>query len=239
MAQPTKALVRFDELRPKIHDSIIDALKNRMGFEHATPVQSASIPLFCNNKDVYVEACTGSGKTLAFLIPILEMLLKLDSPLGKRDIGAIVIAPTRELANQIFTVGERLMLSEDSNASPVFPFSLLLAVGGTNVAEERRKYEQNGGNIVIGTPGRLEDLICHQRQFPTSRVEVLVMDEADRLLDMGFENAVNNILGRLPKQRRTGLFSATQTEEVKQLVRAGLRNPVRVAVKVETKKDDK
>ena len=99
------------------------------------------------------------------------------------------------------------------------------------------RYEEDGGNVIVATPGRLEDMLRRVPALPAfcKALELLVLDEADRLLDLGFTASINTILAYLPKQRRTGLFSATQTKEVEALVRAGLRNPVRVAVRVESK----
>ncbi|KGL89387.1 ATP-dependent RNA helicase DDX55, partial [Charadrius vociferus] len=191
--------------------------------------QSATIPLFMNNKDVAAEAVTGSGKTLAFVIPILEILLRREEKLKKMQVGAIIITPTRELAIQIDEVL--------SCFTKHFPrFSQILLIGGRNPMEDVEKFKEHGGNIIVATPGRLEDLFRRKADgldlaSCVKSLDVLVLDEADRLLDMGFEASLNAILDFLPKQRRTGLFSATQTQEVENLVRAGLRNPVRISVK--------
>ncbi|XP_039360858.1 ATP-dependent RNA helicase DDX55 isoform X2 [Mauremys reevesii] len=190
---------------------------------------SATIPLFMNNKDVAAEAVTGSGKTLAFVIPILEILLRREEKLKKMQVGAIVITPTRELAVQIDEV-----LSHFTKHFP--QFRQILLIGGRNPVEDIEKFKEHGGNIIIATPGRLEDMFRRKADgldlaSCVKSLDVLVLDEADRLLDMGFEASLNTILDFLPKQRRTGLFSATQTQEVENLVRAGLRNPVRIAVK--------
>uniref|UniRef100_A0A8C0G327 ATP-dependent RNA helicase n=1 Tax=Bubo bubo TaxID=30461 RepID=A0A8C0G327_BUBBB len=191
--------------------------------------QSATIPLFLSNKDVAAEAVTGSGKTLAFVIPILEILLRREEKLKKMQVGAIIITPTRELAIQIDEVL--------SHFTKHFPrFSQILLIGGRNPMEDVEKFKEHGGNIIVATPGRLEDLFRRKADgldlaSCVKSLDVLVLDEADRLLDMGFEASLNAILDFLPKQRRTGLFSATQTQEVENLVRAGLRNPVRISVK--------
>ncbi|XP_030439397.1 ATP-dependent RNA helicase DDX55 isoform X3 [Gopherus evgoodei] len=145
------------------------------------------------------------------------------------QVGAIVITPTRELAVQIDEV-----LSHFTKHFP--QFSQILLIGGRNPVEDIEKFKEHGGNIVIATPGRLEDMFRRKADgldlaSCVKSLDVLVLDEADRLLDMGFEASLNTILDFLPKQRRTGLFSATQTQEVENLVRAGLRNPVRIAVK--------
>ncbi|WIA41645.1 hypothetical protein OEZ86_009001 [Tetradesmus obliquus] len=201
---------------------VIDSL----GFKTATPVQEATIPLFCGNKDVAVDASTGSGKTLAFVIPVIEKLRRLDEKLKPHQLGAVIVSPTRELAKQIHAVAAPFVAS-------VPWLSSLLLVGGTDPAEDVAAFKAAGGNILVGTPGRLHDVMKRLgTALDTRKLEVLVLDEADRLLDMGFRVQLDAIMARLPKQRRTGLFSATQTEAVEALARAGLRNPVKVAVAV-------
>uniref|UniRef100_A0A8C2ZU77 ATP-dependent RNA helicase n=1 Tax=Cyclopterus lumpus TaxID=8103 RepID=A0A8C2ZU77_CYCLU len=212
----------------KLTDGILQTL-HEVNFTHMTPVQSACIPLFMSNKDVAAEAVTGSGKTLAFVIPIIELLLRREEKLKKMQVGALVITPTRELALQI---SEVMALFTQK-----FPqFTQILLIGGTNPIDDVDKFKDKGANIVIATPGRLEDMFRRKAEgldlaSAVKSLDVLVLDEADRLLEMGFEASLNTILGHLPKQRRTGLFSATQTQELEKLVRAGLRNPVRIAVK--------
>ncbi|XP_067015394.2 ATP-dependent RNA helicase DDX55 [Anabrus simplex] len=206
-----------------------------LGFRNSTPVQAACIPLLLKNKDVAAEAVTGSGKTLAFLIPLLELLLKREEPLKSHEVGGIIISPTRELATQTSQVLAQFLKNIGS-------ISQLLLVGGSSVASDVNRWNNNGGNILIATPGRLEDLLTRKYDInlpaAVKSLELLVLDEADRLLDMGFEKAITTILQYLPRQRRTGLFSATQTKEVQQLVRAGLRNPVVVTVKEKGEHDD-
>ncbi|XP_056390336.1 ATP-dependent RNA helicase DDX55 isoform X2 [Hyla sarda] len=218
----------WDSLPEKLNDKIRETLRE-LGFSHMTPVQAATIPLFMNNKDIAAEAITGSGKTLAFVIPLLEILLRREGKLKKQQIGAIIITPTRELAIQIDEV-----LSCFTKHFP--QFCQILLIGGSNPVEDVKKFKEHGGNIIVATPGRLEDMFRRQADgldlvSAVKTLDVLILDEADRLLDLGFEASINTILGFLPKQRRTGLFSATQTQEVENLVRAGLRNPVRIAVK--------
>uniref|UniRef100_A0A2K6NPN9 ATP-dependent RNA helicase n=1 Tax=Rhinopithecus roxellana TaxID=61622 RepID=A0A2K6NPN9_RHIRO len=218
----------WESLPVSLHPRVLGALRE-LGFPYMTPVQSATIPLFMRNKDVAAEAVTGSGKTLAFVIPILEILLRREEKLKKSQVGAIIITPTRELAIQIDEV-----LSHFTKHFP--QFSQILWIGGRNPGEDVERFKQQGGNIIVATPGRLEDMFRRKAEGLdlagcVRSLDVLVLDEADRLLDMGFEASINTILEFLPKQRRTGLFSATQTQEVENLVRAGLRNPVRVSVK--------
>lgn len=216
---------------PALSSPVLRAIDN-MGFKSMTPVQSACIPLFMSHKDVVAEAVTGSGKTLAFVVPLLEILLRRERPLGKRDVGAIIVSPTRELATQTYEV-----LNEFREEIQIF--STLLTIGGGDPAIDLDKFREQGGNILVATPGRLEDMLNRSKRGDcgvnlagcVKELEVLVLDEADRLLDMGFKQTINTILSYLPKQRRTGLFSATQTSEIQALIRAGLRNPVRVTVR--------
>ncbi|XP_059478620.1 ATP-dependent RNA helicase DDX55 [Neocloeon triangulifer] len=216
----------WEKLDYKLSPPIVKHL-SELGFEKMTPVQAATIPLLLKNKDVAAEAVTGSGKTLAFVIPMLEMLLKRTVPLKKQECGAIIISPTRELATQTFEVLQGFL-------KHLPQFTSILLVGGCPVTKDVQAISKKGAHIVIATPGRLLDLMDRQLNSGllqgVKSLELLVLDEADRLLDMGFEVALNSILVRLPRQRRTGLFSATQTKEVQALVRAGLRNPVAVAV---------
>jgi len=216
---------RFAELRPALCAATLATLAAG-GFERATPVQAAVVPLLCTNKDVSVEACTGSGKTLAFVLPLVELLLRADAdaPLRRHEVAALVISPTRELARQTLDVAAPFL------AALAGPGALLL-VGGSDPAADVARFGAEGARVLVATPGRLQDVLQRCAALQLRRLELLVLDEADRLLSMGFSAALGAILARLPKQRRTGLFSATQTEEVEELARAGLRNPVRVTVR--------
>ncbi|PVD31316.1 hypothetical protein C0Q70_06728 [Pomacea canaliculata] len=218
----------WDSVASLLNTSTLNAVRE-LCFTQMTPVQAACIPHFLKNKDVAVEAVTGSGKTLAFVIPIIEILLRRETPLKKHEVGAIILTPTRELAFQISEVVTHFLKHFSQ-------FSALLIIGGSSPQQDIAKFVNNGGNILIATPGRLEDLFNRkQANFNMSAsvkaLEILVLDEADRLLEMGFEASINTVLGNLPKLRRTGLFSATQTDEVENLIRAGLRNPMRITVK--------
>lgn len=204
------------------------AVLARLGFSKPTPVQAACIPLFRGNKDVAVDACTGSGKTLAFVLPVVDKLRELETPLKRHQVGAMVVSPTRELAKQIMDVAAEFVAS-------VANLSAMLLVGGSDPAQDVARFKEGGGQVLIGTPGRLHDIMTRCAVMDTKALEVLVLDEADRLLDMGFQRQLDAIMAKLPKQRRTGLFSATQTEAVEALSRAGLRNPMRVQVAVASK----
>jgi len=221
----------FADLRPSLRPESLAALAAG-GFERSTPVQAATIPLLCSHKDVSVEACTGSGKTLAFVLPMVEILARARKELRRYEVGAVVVSPTRELARQIHEVATPFVktLARGGDASDAEDLSMLL-VGGTDVAKDVAKFAATSPLVLIATPGRLWDVMQRSRELDGKKCELLILDEADRLLGMGFMATLNNIISRLPKQRRTGLFSATQTEEVAELARAGLRNPVRVTVR--------
>lgn len=216
---------KFESLVPALSLEALAVVRS-MCFTVMTPVQATAIPLFLSNKDVCVEAVTGSGKTVAFGIPIYELLTRHKDNLGSHEIGALVVAPTRELASQIYKVFQTF--------STYFTrFRVVLFVGGSDVSQSCDDFIKLGANIIVGSPGRIMDIKNRLGDaLSFKKLEVLVLDEADTLLDMGFKETVNQILSLLPKQRRTGLFSATQTKEVRELARAGLRNPVTVSVKV-------
>ncbi|TFK50757.1 DEAD-domain-containing protein [Heliocybe sulcata] len=216
-----------------------------------TPVQASTIPLFMQNKDVVVEAVTGSGKTLAFVIPILERLIRRKERLRKHEIGALVISPTRELATQIHSVFQLFLdsqpseddgstISNDSHRQKFPPPLLLISSDKSSPVQDIERFLATAPDIVIGTPGRVEEFLLGKGKGVISgkELEVLVLDEADRLLDLGFQATLTRIIAHLPKQRRTGLFSATMTDAdaLSELVRVGLRNPARIVVKVQTKK---
>jgi len=217
----------WDALTPPLSSFILDAIAS-MGFGRMTPVQTNTIPLFMANKDVVVEAVTGSGKTLAFLIPVVEKLLRLQEPIKRHHVGAIIISPTRELATQIHSVLVSLLAFHAPSAEAMAPLEdgvkrkptlavvpQLLLGGTTTPAQDLSKFLQKSPNVLISTPGRLLELLSSPHvHCPVSSFEVLVMDEADRLLDLGFKDDLQKILGRLPKQRRTGLFSASVSEAV-------------------------
>ena len=233
-AEATAALATagsWRSVQPGLSPSVLTALESSLHFPTMTPVQAAAIPLLLTHKDVAVDACTGSGKTLAFLVPAIELLRRRERPLGLWEVGAIVITPTRELARQIDTVCTQLLravAAADSGTRPALVHMLL--VGGTDTQADQDHFVEHGANVVVGTPGRIEAIMATTPAFNVRELELLVMDEADRMLDMGFQRSMNTILARLPKQRRTGLFSATQTRAIQDLIRAGLRNAVRVRV---------
>ncbi|KAJ5925687.1 hypothetical protein N7454_008326 [Penicillium verhagenii] len=247
--KPPSSSRSWDGLNPKLSEWALEAVSS-MGFTRMTPVQASAIPLFMAHKDVVVEAVTGSGKTLSFLIPVMEKLLRVDQPLKKHHVGAIIISPTRELATQIYQVLLSLLKFHPPSAAAIHPpegdaprpkisastlkvVPQLLLGGTTSPAEDLSAFLKRSPNVLIATPGRLLELLSSPHVHCTqSSFEMLVLDEADRLLDLGFKDDLQRILRHLPKQRRTGLFSASISEAVDQIVRVGLRNPVKIAVKV-------
>ncbi|KAL0752350.1 hypothetical protein Bca101_034353 [Brassica carinata] len=222
---------RFSDLKPPLSEDIIEALRRSgpPGFEFCTPVQAATISLLCSHKDVAVDAATGSGKTLAFVLPLVEILRRSTSyPPKPHQVMGVIISPTRELSTQIYNVAQPFVSTLPNVKS-------VLLVGGRDVRADMNTIEEEGCNVLIGTPGRLSDIMERMDILDYRNLEILILDEADRLLEMGFQKQVNSIISRLPKQRRTGLFSATQTEGVEEMAKAVLRNPVRVEVRAESK----
>lgn len=187
-------------------------------FALPTPVQQTAIPLILQHKDVVAEAVTGSGKTLAYLLPLIERILKSNDEEESVALKAVVISPTRELAMQIQACLEELHVVKS-----------VLLIGGVDIELDKLHLTASPPQVVIGTPGRLNELFKH-RVVKTKAVDMLVLDEADRLLDLGFASTLQSIIGCLPKQRRTALFSATMSDALDELIRTGLRNPVRVTV---------
>ncbi|KAL3128973.1 putative RNA SFII helicase Spb4p [Cryptosporidium hominis] len=242
----------FEALRPSISEGSLDFIQNHLGFRFMSPVQEVTIPELLTHKDVAVEACTGSGKTMSYLVPVVEILLK--SQIQSRGIsnfnmGSLILTPTRELSTQVFEILERYLdiinqYREKGGSGNVL--KCLICIGGGNinktfdyikqVAEEEASEDNSKYYILVGTPGRIFHLFENLKDgFDwniKSSLEILILDEADRLLDMGFENHINMILHSMPKQRRTGLFSATLNSQVQNLIKTGLRNPKYIKVSI-------
>jgi ATP-dependent RNA helicase RhlE len=194
-------------------------LKERIsstGFSVPTPVQAAAIPPALEGKDVLATAQTGTGKTLAFLIPVMERLLRPTKP----GIAALVLVPTRELAMQVLDQYNALRGKQLAAAA--------LVVGGLAEGQQLRAI-RNGASVIVATPGRLEDYLDRNLvQF--RNLQVLILDEADRMLDMGFLPAIRRIVSTLPKERQTMCFSATMEGDMARLVKDYTRNAVRIAL---------
>ncbi|XP_076897196.1 DEAD-box ATP-dependent RNA helicase 31-like isoform X2 [Bidens hawaiensis] len=209
---------RFDEcsVSPLSLKGIKDA-----GYEKMTIVQEATLPVILKGKDVLAKARTGTGKTVAFLLPSIEVVV--NSPPVARDqkwpqIQVLVICPTRELASQAAMEANKLLKYHPS-------VGVQVVIGGTRIATEQRRLQTNPCQILVATPGRLKDHIMNTSGFATrvKGVKVLVLDEADHLLDMGFRKDIEIIISAVPKQRQTLLFSATVPPEVRQICHIALK----------------
>jgi ATP-dependent RNA helicase RhlE len=183
-------------------------------FVTPTPVQAQALPPALEGKDVLATAQTGTGKTLAFLIPIIEMLMREPA----RQVNALVLLPTRELAMQVHEQYEALRSKTTPKAS--------LVIGGVNEKGQIQGIRVGAG-LIIATPGRLQDFIS-RNLVDLRQIKILVLDEADRMLDMGFLPAIQRIVGILPRRRQTLCFSATLEQSVARLVNDYMRQPVRV-----------
>ncbi|KAF8139955.1 DEAD-domain-containing protein [Boletus edulis] len=185
-----------------------------MGFKTMTPVQAKAIPPLLAGKDVLGAARTGSGKTLAFLIPAVELLHRMKFK-PRNGTGIIIVSPTRELALQIFGVAKDLMAYHSQTFG--------IVIGGANRRAEAEKLEK-GVNLLVATPGRLLDHLENTKGFVFRNLKALVIDEADRILEIGFEEEMKKIIAILPNDdRQSMLFSATQTTKVQDLARISLR----------------
>ncbi|XP_039260689.2 uncharacterized protein LOC120336946 [Styela clava] len=194
---------------------------SEMGFTHMTEIQHKSIPPLLEGRDLLAAAKTGSGKTLAFLIPAIELINKLKF-MPRNGTGVIIISPTRELAMQIYGV------MQDTMKHHYHTYGLIM--GGSNRASEAKKLG-NGVNILVATPGRLLDHLQNTSDFMFRNLQCLVIDEADRILEVGFEEEMKQIVRILPKRRQTMLFSATQTKRIEDLARISLKKmPLYVGV---------
>jgi superfamily II DNA/RNA helicase len=193
-----------------------------MGFEKATPIQEQAIPIIQQKRDLIACAQTGTGKTAAFVLPILDKLTKVN-PSNK--VKTIIIAPTRELAKQIDMQIEGFSYFTNSSSYPIYG-------GGTGVEFDNQKQAlKKGADIIICTPGRL---LAHLDfdYFDTSGVEHFILDEADRMLDMGFYDDIMTIAKQLPEKRQTLLFSATMPKKIRELANKLLKNPASISLAI-------
>ena len=210
----------FDEL--DINDDLLDAL-DIMNFVECTPIQERAIPLVLEGRDLLASAQTGTGKTAAYLLPVLELLSRGGSPENK--VNALVLVPTRELAQQVDQLLAGFAYYQDTTWIAIYGGN-----DGVAFAQQQRALEQ-GGDIAIATPGRLLSLLRHCK-VDLSKVDFLILDEADRMLDIGFYDDIMEIISYLPKERQTLMFSATFPAEVEKLARQVLRNPAEVKIAV-------
>jgi ATP-dependent RNA helicase RhlE len=209
--------MQFSELG--LSEQLLKAVAEQ-GYQTPTPIQAQAIPVILQGRDVLAGAQTGTGKTAGFTLPLLQLLQNQTVPQRPRPIRVLILTPTRELAMQVYesvkTYGAHL------------PFLAEAIFGGVSINPQIQKI-QRGVDIVVATPGRLLDLI-QQKYVDLSRVEYLVLDEADRMLDMGFIRDIRKIIGLLPRKRQNLLFSATYAPEISALAEQLLNDPVEIAV---------
>jgi superfamily II DNA/RNA helicase len=211
--------LKFTEFN--FHDTLVEGL-SMMNFKDATPVQQQAIPIILQNKDIIACAQTGTGKTAAFVLPVLH---KIASSKPSKEVNTVIIAPTRELAQQIDQQIEGF--SYFTNAS-----SIAIYGGGDGAAwEQQKKAIREGVDIITATPGRLIALL-NSEATNLGNVKHLILDEADRMLDMGFADDIKRIVKQLPKERQTILFSATMPPKIKKLANEILNDPEEVMLSI-------
>lgn len=208
----------FDSLG--LNADILRAVEEQ-GYLVPTPIQRQAIPVVLEGRDLMASAQTGTGKTAGFTLPLLQLLSQDQQPIkGRRPVRALILTPTRELAAQI-----------DENVqsySKYLKLRSLVVFGGVSINPQMMKL-RGGVDILVATPGRLLDLE-HQNAVDLSKIEILVLDEADRMLDMGFIHDIRRVLAKLPAKRQNLLFSATFSDEIKGLASKLLHNPASVEV---------
>jgi len=214
--------------------NVSDSLKTRLtnaGFLIPTPVQAKAIPPALEQKDILATASTGTGKTLSFLIPMIERLetTSVPSSRGKRGpIRALILLPTRELAMQVLEAYAKLV--------PQAKHDSVLVCGGLS-ENTQLDHLDRGPRLVVATPGRLEDYL-RRREINLGSVEMLVLDEVDRMLDMGFLPAIRRIVGALPKNRQTMCYSATLDANITEIVKDYVQKPIRIEIGSASKPSD-
>lgn len=210
----------FSSLAPSVSEATLNGVRD-MGFLNMTEIQAQTIPHLLEGRDLVGAAKTGSGKTLAFLIPAVELVYKLKF-MPRNGTGVVIISPTRELSMQTFGVLRELLKHHYHTYG--------LIMGGANRNAEAQKL-QKGINILVATPGRLLDHLQNTKDFLYKNLQCLIIDEADRILDVGFEEELKKIIKLLPKKRQTMLFSATSTKKTEDLVTVALKKePIYIGV---------
>jgi ATP-dependent RNA helicase RhlE len=192
----------------------------KQGYDEATPIQAQAIPLVLEGKDVLAGAQTGTGKTAGFTLPVLQLLQRSHRASQKPYPRVLVLTPTRELAAQV--------QESVRDYGRYLPFRSAVIFGGVSINPQKQKLIK-GVDIVVATPGRLLDHVG-QRSIDLSKIEILILDEADRMLDMGFIRDIRKLLNIIPKQRQTLLFSATFSKEIRNLASEFLKQPAQIQV---------
>ncbi len=234
--KPTRHVTQAEASALHFNDfNISDSLKARLAaanFTVPTPVQAGAIPYALEGDDILATASTGTGKTLSFLVPMIERLEEISTPSGKGNrnpVLALILLPTRELAMQVLENYHKLC--------PVLKNDAVLVCGGLNENPQIEALAR-GPRIVVATPGRLEDYL-DRRKVSLKEVDMLVLDEVDRMLDMGFLPAIKRITGALPKDRQTMCYSATLDTNIRNIVRDYVTDPVRIEIGQTSKPSDR
>lgn len=210
-----------------LQQEIVQAITEK-GYKEATPIQIKAIPLIIERHDILASAQTGTGKTAGFTLPLLQVLMNTRKNKKNNTARALILTPTRELAAQ---VGQNV-----TTYGIHLPFKTQVIFGGVNINTQIQRVK-SGADILVATPGRLLDLVS-QSIIDLSQIEILVLDEADRMLDMGFIHDIKKILKLIPAKRQNLLFSATFSEEIKKLAASFLINPQTIAVAKENSTTD-
>jgi ATP-dependent RNA helicase RhlE len=203
------------------NQTLVDGL-DAMGFETPTPIQEQAMPVILNNKDLIACAQTGTGKTAAYLLPVMSNMI--NDGLGK--LSTLIIAPTRELAQQIDQQVEGLAYFTGISSAPVY------GGGDGQIFSQQQKAMREGADIVIATPGRLLAMLTSSGSVDMSHIKYLILDEADRMLDMGFYDDIMRIIKYLPVQRQTLLFSATMPPKIRAMAGKILNNPEQISIAI-------
>jgi len=202
----------------ELNESLVKAI-SQLGYTTPTPIQQQAIPEVLAGRDLIAAAQTGTGKTAAFVLPILHQIDPDKSVRAKR-IQALILVPTRELAVQVEASVQQYAKHLDIRSMAMF--------GGSKIADQKQALIE-GVDILVATPGRLIDML-YQRALQLDELDYFVLDEADRMLDMGFIGDINKVIERLPERRQNLLFSATLSDDVRQLARTALHNPVEIRI---------
>ncbi|MGL5007881.1 MAG: ATP-dependent RNA helicase RhlE [Plesiomonas sp.] len=207
----------FDSLG--LCDELLRAVAEQ-GYSQPTPIQRQAIPVVLQGRDIMASAQTGTGKTAGFTLPLLQQLSTQPQPKGRRPVRALILTPTRELAAQVW--------ENVREYSKYLPIRSLVVFGGVSINPQMMKL-RSGVDVLVATPGRLLDLV-QQNAVSLAKVETLVLDEADRMLDMGFIHDIRKVLSYLPSKRQNLLFSATFSDDIKALADKLLKNPQLIEV---------
>ena len=205
-----------------LNPKLISTLES-LGYITATKIQNESIPQILDSKDIIGQAKTGSGKSLAFLIPAANIILSLKKEI--EGILILIITPTRELAMQLYDLAKDILIDNGTICT--------LVIGGGNRKKESEKISSNNTKLLIATPGRLLDHMVNTKNFIYSNLQMLIIDEADKILKIGFEEELTEIIKKIPQERQTLLFSATITPKVEDLITLSMKNYENIRINTE------